>query len=699
LHPRRLLRVIRRKWKTVLAAMCFAFLVAGVYLWSTQKTYRATSLIEMSQRRPHYMNQQGAVIEDSAYAPAEDVFTTRLKKLNTPSFRTFVVPLFKKANPSLNLRDDQIAGMLSGAAFSLVAKSSLVQISYEGSNPELVASVVNVLAEATELYATEENRRESDSAVAWLQAEAELRSKKREDAEQAIVAFRKENKMDILENKKKYVEDSLTSLRTSLGDMENEKQMSENMVQTLADLEIKCENAGKLPASAPHADEIKTAVDSLNAAIAERNTLLIRYKPKHPEVIEKEKTIALLKDRVLDGLRISKETAASNLDMYKKQEASTKARMAEMIKEGDELEQKILESRGHLTSLETERDARDVSYKGVLNRIEEARLSADENTTTIKIVERASPPSVPSKPNPHRLFFIAFALGLTGGMALALLTDRLEDRITNAADVEFGIGLRVLGLIPHADVSKRDELATASLGDKHGQIVEAFAGVRGIIDSELKKSGASSVLVVSSTSPEEGKTITACNLAIAFAKSGRRTLLVDMDLRKPRIGSIFKMPRDKPGLIDVLWSRDDTNFSLLPFAAANCDNLDIIASRPNNKLRPVDIVSDIFVRDFIIWITQNYDMVIVDTPPFGIVSDAAVLAGLAGGLVMVCRPEVSKKRATRYAVHQFREIDANLIGAIVNDVDLRSNPLLSNYDHHYSYKSYKKYYSPTSVVD
>jgi polysaccharide biosynthesis transport protein len=695
LHPRRLMRVLRRKWKTVFAAVAFAMIVASFYLWTTPKIYMATCLIEMSQRRPRIMNQQSAVIEDQMYSPSEEIYNTRLKKFGSLAFKVFAVPHFKEKNPEFGLPDAEIVAALSGAKFSMISKSKLFQITGENSNPKLVAAVVNTLAEATELSIMDENRRASDSAVAWLQEQALSQQKKLADADQAVVNGRKANKLDVFENQKKALEASLTTINDRQAILESQAMTAQDMVNVLATMEIKPENTGKLPDTVPHSEEIKKAMESWNEAIGERDTLLIRYQPRHPEVIAKEKAIALFRARVLDAVRVAKETAQSNLGFLKAQVISMKTKTAEMTKQLDELGQKIVETGSLLTSLERERDACDVSYKGILNRIEEARLSADENTTTVKVIERASQPRFPAKPNPSQLFVLAFMIGLVGGMVLALLTDAIEDRIVNATDVEFGLGLRVIGVIPHADVGKRGELATASLSSKHGQVVEAFAGVRGILDSEQKKSGSSSVLVVTSTSPEEGKTITACNLGISFAKSGRRTVLVDMDLRKPRLGRIFSMPPDRASLIDVLWSRDDTNFPLLPFHST-CENLDIIASRPSDKLRPVDVVGDLFVRDFINWIGKNYDTVVIDTPPFGIVSDAAVLAGLAGGLVMVCRPDVSRKRSTRYAVHQFRELGVNLVGVVVNDVDLERNPILSNYDHHYSYKAYKKYYSPSA---
>ena len=107
LHPRRLLRVLRRKWITILAVVVFAMIVAGFYLWTTQKVYRAMSLIEMSQRRPRIMKEQNAVIEDQGFSPSEEIFNTRLRIFNSQGFRVFAIPHFKQAYPKCIFRNDK----------------------------------------------------------------------------------------------------------------------------------------------------------------------------------------------------------------------------------------------------------------------------------------------------------------------------------------------------------------------------------------------------------------------------------------------------------------------------------------------------------------------------------------------------------------------------------------------------------------
>ena len=126
----------------------------------------------------------------------------------------------------------------------------------------------------------------------------------------------------------------------------------------------------------------------------------------------------------------------------------------------------------------------------------------------------------------------------------------------------------------------------------------------------------------------------------------------------------------------------------LPQATA-CENLEIITSRPTRDISAAEIMGSRTVQEFMKWAEARYDRVIVDSPPYGIVSDAVSLAGLTGCLVMVCRPNKSRKRATRHAIRRLTEAGANILGVVVNDVDFGKGEMLSNYsyrDTHYNYR-------------
>jgi capsular exopolysaccharide synthesis family protein len=315
-------------------------------------------------------------------------------------------------------------------------------------------------------------------------------------------------------------------------------------------------------------------------------------------------------------------------------------------------------------------------------------MAADENTATVKIVERATVPERPVSPRPVRISALAVLLGLMGGIGLALITDQLEDHITGPHDLEAGMGIKVLALVPHVKSHDRREIATATINERFSEIAEVFAGLRTMLMSTHYKEHSQVVLVASSV-PEEGKTITSCNLAAAFAKNGCSVLLIDFDLRKPRIAGIFPMPAGTPGLMALLSEpAADVDFASLVYPSG-CAHLSVIASRPTDKASPAEVVGGERVTQLLAWARQRFDHVILDAPPLGLVSDALVLAGHADCTLVMARPETSRKRATFHTIHRLRETGVSLVAAVINDVDFSKGTYYSpNYHYYGHYKSY-----------
>jgi capsular exopolysaccharide synthesis family protein len=687
----RLLRVLARKWMTAGLVVVFAALCAGVYLLLAARVYRADTLIEMSMRRPRITAGQGAIIDDTATAwGAEEIFNTRLEKFKGDETRRIAAD---KLRALLGRPDAPIEEMEKlmpppwHIDFRLVPRTRLMRISVDSKDPQLAAAVANAFGQAVEFLAFEENRQISDSAVAWLQAQVAVQRRALEKAEQALVEFRAENQIDALESRKKSIEESLVEFNATLVELESRRLLAQEMVGILNSIDRDPANAGRIPLSIPRQEEINEVLRRWTDAVGQRDALLTRLTPRHPDVLAQEENILIVRRQLEGAVQRARDTIQSELTLVENQIRSLKEESEARRKELARLELEIVRGRATLSSLERERDASDMSYRGVLNRIEEARLSADENTATIKIVKQATPPAAPIKPRKTRVMLLALVLGSVAGVGLALFIDNLEDLITNTQDLERDLGLKVLGLIPHMEVATRDELALASLNDRFSQVAEAFAGVRSLIDSLAGPKLARSVMVVSTTAAE-GKTITSCNLAIMTAKRGLKTLLVDFDLRRPRVGRMFKIRPDANSLIHTLAAQDPGLFDSLP-EDTGCENLQVISSRPTQEISAAELMGSRIVKDFMAWAEKRYDRVIVDSPPYGIVSDAVALAGLTGCVVLVCRPNKSRKRATQHAIRRLSEAGARILGAVVNDVDFSKGAFLSNYsyaDTHYNYR-------------
>jgi capsular exopolysaccharide synthesis family protein len=729
LSPFRILRVLRKKWLTVGLVTLFALTAAAYYLVNTQKLYRASSLLDLSVRRPRIMTQQAAVIEDQASGTqSEEIFNTRLEKFKSLSLMNAAASRLLAKTPAAALwppRDDgPSGGSRLGAWFrapaatnavpaapaetnavwrkylegnlklTLLRRTRLVRAELDHPDPALAAAACNAFAEAAEASAFDENRVVSDAAVVWLEAQAVAQRKILAATEDLLLKFRQDNKIDVLESQRKTIEDSLLDFNKGLVTLESGAAREADLLAALATLDLTPENAGKLPASTPRQEEIRLALDRWTAAVTERNALLSRYTAKHPEVQAKDALVELHRREALAALDRARGTVTANLALFEKQAGSLQAKKQEQAKAAADLELQIVEKRARLSTLERERDAADQGYRGILNRIQEARMAADENTATVKIVEQAQAPERPVKPRPARVLALALMLGLAGGLGLALLKDSLEDHLGAPHEVE-GSGLaKVLAVIPHANTKDRHAIATASATRAQPAIAEAFAGLRAMLDSAQYKDR-NRVILLASSVPEEGKTITATNLAITYARHGEKTLLIDFDLRRPRIAGLFPLPAGHRSLPDFLAAgMPEAEIPALPYAAPIAEGLAVMAGRAATHGH-AELVNENKLAALIQWARANYDRVILDAPPLGLVSDALALAALADIVLVMARPEVTRKRALWHTLYRFREAGVGLLAAVVNDVDFSKG----QYGYGYGYHSYSHYAEYDNVKD
>jgi polysaccharide biosynthesis transport protein len=689
---RRMHRLIMRKWVAILLITGFG--VAGAFFWLSKLTplYGASCIMEMSVRKPALASRQGAVLEDAAWNP-DEVFQTRLEKFKGATMTEYALALLRDELGGREFSKEEIELIVSHTSFSLVRRSMLVRANSLHPDPRMAQVIANTFAKAAQQFAFDENKTTSDNAVKWLQTQAASQRKDLEAADKKLSDFRSANNLDVMESELRTVQQTKMELASELTKIESEEVLADEILNAVKVVEAQPQNAGKLPDSTTRKADIVSAVDRWLTAVAERDILLSRYTAKHPEVKTKDEVINVYKGQVADAFARAIQTAESNVNLLKKQAASLQQEIRARSNLATDLEKQLVARRTEFSALEREKDAADTSYKGLLNRIEEARLSADENTATVKIVEPATLPVLPSWPNRMHHIIVGVLLGLLLGLGFALLTDTLEDRVMGTEDLERTIGARVLGLIPHSRFVKREELAKCAITQKFSQMTEAFAGIRGLMDSAQYRDQSHTILVTS-TAPEEGKTVIATNLAATMARAGIRTLLIDFDMRRPRIGKMFAIPEDRTALINELAKGDAADFASLPFQT-ECENLWVIGSRATREISPSEIIGSKAVKDLIEWASAHFDRVIMDSPPYGIVSDPITLGSYANGIMLVCRPSNTRKRALRHAVRQFMEAGANVIGVLVNDIDFRAGSYFSNYDyyygHYYSYK-YRNYY-------
>jgi len=304
--------------------------------------------------------------------------------------------------------------------------------------------------------------------------------------------------------------------------------------------------------------------------------------------------------------------------------------------------------------------------------------------SSTRVMSRSTVPVKPVEPKALIIIPAGTLLGLLLGLVFVLLIDQLEDQVTSIADIEHRLRLKTLAIIPHIRWKNRWEIALSCVEDKFSHFAEAFAGLRNLLESPRYREYAHVIMPIS-TQPAEGKTITACNLALSYAVSGKKVLLVDFDLRRPRLARVFKKnAADFTSLSEALQKNDPALFESL-IVPSGYENLSLVLSKPSSKISPANLMGTGVLNEFFIWARQNFDKIIVDSPPFGIVSDTVALGSLVDCVLLLACPNRSHFRPLRHATRYLTEAGTRIAGAVINDVDFGHGSTFAGYDYHYRY--------------
>jgi tyrosine-protein kinase Etk/Wzc len=438
-------------------------------------------------------------------------------------------------------------------------------------------------------------------------------------------------------------------------------------------------------------------LQSLTTAEDEREALLTRRTPQDSDV-------KALDDRIHELERELRGMAATYHQGIISRVQSLDSSLAVFRGQLRDIPEKELQ----YARLERQPKVLEGVYTMLQTRLKEAEVAVAARDPNVRIVDAAIPPIGPVWPKPVTNAVAALLCGLLLGLGTAFTREYMDRAIRSRRDVRSSTGLPVIGLIPRIPrqasqvalngksrkrgrrphslppliVQLNQGTPTASMAltvsTRAGVIAEAY----GILQTNIEFSqqdAPAKVLVLTSPLSGDGKSTTVVNLGLSFAQRGIRVLLIDADLRRGVLHSVFEGVRE-PGLSEVLKG-------LSPFedarrgASVGRGMIDYLTT---GKLYPGDtgLVTSDAMRNLLSRVREQYDVVIVDTPPVNIITDAAVLAANADGVLLVARAGVTAAPALTYAVEQLRRVKADVLGVILNDIDLRRD---SAYDSIYQY--------------
>lgn len=568
--------------------------------------------------------------------------------------------------------------LLRRLTVSQAGASRLVDVSFRAPDPKLAAAVANALTDAYVDQNRELKSTIAKEAADWLAGQLDEHRKQLQASQTTLQRYR-EQRPDASTEGADLGLRRLESLNASLMAARTDRIQKETLhtqVRALQSDQAGLESLQFVQANVA-VQGLRRELDDLRQQDLQ---LAPRFGDRHPERAKLRVAIEATAARLKAELDTAVERVQTDYEAALEQEqrlvqAVEAQRRESMASAGRRAEFEDL-ARAAATDQEI--------FSTLLQRAKETGVTTGLVASNIRVVDRASVPQSPVSPNVRRNLLMALFGGSLLALAVAFFRDYMDRALTTPEEVKSALGLPCLGLVPR--LTGRRAHASPLLSDRRLPAVfqEAFRAVRTNVlfssaDEDVR------TILVTSTGPGEGKTTVACNLAISLAQTGRRVLIVDADMRKPRVHAVFGQSQG-PGLSEALaggWTGAQCavgtavpNLWLVPSGAI-----------PAN---PSDLLSSEQCREFIAALPDAFDWVIVDSPPVMAVTDAPLLAHVTAAVLFVVAADRTKAPAAANALNLLDGASARFVGAVLNGVNFRRNAFY--YGDHYS-KKYGDYYA------
>ncbi len=683
------------------------FLVAVVSLvtiatFRMQPIYQATARVEIDRENANAIHFSEAGNYDE-YADLEDYIVTQSKILQSETLAMLTVksmgldrlPQFggnpakppKTAESSL-LRPASLGVFLGSLSVKRVPNTRLLDVTFESTDPGLAARVVN--AHLNNFI--EQNFRSKFEAATqasnWLAGQLNEMKIKVENAEDARLAYERDNQIWTIDEKNDISTQKLGDLNKQLTEAQTDRINKEAVYQLAQSGNYDAISSVRENAVIQDILKQQTTLSSQYADAVNQ------YGPKFPKVLRLQAQIKDLDQLITrEKVNIGNQVEAEYRGARERELLLEKA-LDQQKAETNATAEKLVQ----YNILNREAEANKQLYDGMLQKLKEAGISAGLRSSNIRIVDPALIPAGPSRPDKTRNIMLSILVGLVGGIGLALLREYLDNTIKTPDDIESIAHLPSLAVVPALSnssgkrrgrfskllkspvvASKEGRAELVSHNMPQSQMSEAFRALR----TSLLLSQADhppQVILMTSALPREGKTTAAVNLAVTLAQLGDKTLLVDADLRKPGINRALSLVDGKhAGLSSYLAGVSSLDLITVPHPSIT--NLAAIPTGPIPP-NPADLLSSHRLTELITELRSRYKFVVIDSPPIMAATDAVILSVLVDGVLIVVRSGETPKEAFMRTRDLLAGVKCHMLGVVLNAVD-SSSP-----DYYYSYRYY-----------
>jgi succinoglycan biosynthesis transport protein ExoP len=659
--------VLLRRRNVVLAVFSLIVVLATVRTLMTQPVYQGTTSILIERHSPNVLDFKDVTQADMRW---DDYYQTQYKLLqsrvlarsvveqmnllNDPEFggprsEQEIAAAHAAAPGASPVIENAVSQLLRGLKIVPVRNSRLVNVSFEAHRPALAASVANRLSQMYIQQALDFRFQTSSEAGTWLETQVSEQRKKVEHLDKTLADLRQREGLVNIEERRTLLEQRLKELGTALNERKTERLQKEALWHQMSG----ASNSEELPdvARSPLIQNLRIELANLQRQEAQ---LLERYMDQHPEVVKVRNQIRETRSKIRSEAKAVIGTSENDYRASAAQEANISAALEAAKAEALDLSRRTV----NYDSQKRELDAANQVLNSLLTRSKETDVSSELKSSNIRIVDTAVVPSAPIRPRTVRDILVGMLLGFGVAVGLAFFLDYLDNTLKTPDDVRNHLAAPLLGVLPEQTEGEATVLIKGSDSTPFG---EGYRVVRTSLGFCWPEAGPRTI-VVTSTSPSEGKSVTSVNLALSLSGVARRVLLVDCDLRKPRAHS-FLGARRSPGLSDVLVGKAKLSEAIQFDAGGTGVNL---LAAGTSAPSPADLLTHNSLRVLLEGLRTHYDWIVIDTPPVGAVSDPLVVAPLADGVVIVAGAEMVPRGAVKHTLERISETGARILGIVLN---------------------------------
>ncbi len=618
-----------------------------------------------------------------------------------------------------NIGDRYADRLTSGINVENIRNTNILKITYKSINADEARRIANIIANTYVLMDKKWSNENAIKSVQFLDSLVNNQEKKIEVSDKSTRDFMLANNMYSLDGDASSIVRELNSYEAELYTIKTEINIRKEQIKILNSRlteEEKTLTSQLMNNINPQLISLRMEIGILESQIVQNTNI---YGNDHTVVIEMMDKVDIMKKElakkvsmltaqgltVQDPLKSRQDMIMEllNLDSEVMSYELREIEINKMLKLFNEKLNDIPDKQIELARLNRDSDILNQNYTFLRQKLEEAKLSVAVKIGNAVMLDMAKMPQNPISPNHKRNLMLGSFLGFSLGLILTFLIEFLDNTLKTIDEIE-KYQLSVLGIIPSigpvikkntqllrfwkdkingSSSNKRLQRRLITREDPKSPVSEAYRSLRTSMlyssDKELKS------ILVSSAGPGEGKTTTVANLAITYANLGKKTILVDTDLRRPVIHKVFNLNRE-PGVTNYLSGQTDDIFSLIK--KSDIENLSTITSgiippNPSEMLgsqRMIDLVSEL---------NNNFEMVLFDSPPLVAVTDANMIVKEIDRIVLVVKVGQTDKKAFYHTINNLKNIEAPLGGIIMNAVTNKSS--YGSY-YYYYYHQYYNYY-------